>query len=79
MEIFCTMKVNDSDTGELLGKAETILTCDDCKDLEEVADEYGEDIEEYLANCMHPDTFTGNYVVRVDLVELAEDYEGETA
>ncbi len=73
MEVLVTMKVNDGKTGELLQVERAFFTCDECKDLDEFDEKHGDEIEEFLENSIHPDNLTGDYVTRLDLVELADE------
>lgn len=73
MEVLATMKVNDGKTGELLQVIRAFFTCDECADLDEFDEEHGDEIEEFLENSIHPDNLTGDYVTRLELVELADE------
>lgn len=73
MEVLAKLKVNDSDTGELLGEVQAVIGCDECEDLDEFDERHGDDLEEYLLNLLHPDTLTGDIVTRLDLIELADE------
>ena len=73
MTVLATMRVNDRNDGELLAKTEGVFTCDECEDFDEFDEEHGDEIEEFLLNSIHPDALTGDYVTRLDLIELADE------
>lgn len=75
MEVLAKMKVNDENTGELLTVVSAIFECEKCKDLDEFDEAHGEAIDEFLESRIHPDILTEKVIMRVDLIELADEPE----
>ncbi len=73
MDVLAKLKVNDYETGELLEEVHGVFYCDECNDLDEFDEAHGDEIEEFLENSLHPDTKTGDYITRVELIELADE------
>lgn len=77
VEVLATLRANDKHTGERVGKAEIIVTCDECEDLDEFTDEHGEAVAEYLYNVLESKTSGREVVYLLLLVELEDDDEDE--
>ena len=77
MEIYAVLRVNDSDTGELLEKVDGFFLCGECESLEEFEETHGDDVTEYLENKLEYDYDGTGAIARVDFVQLADDFDDE--
>ena len=77
MEVYAVLKINDSETGELLEKVDCFFTCDECESIEEFHENFGDEILEFLENKLEY-VYDGTGVLeRVDIVLLSDDYDDD--
>lgn len=75
-EYYAELKINETDNGELLEKQYCFLVDEDEEydNADDVGENLGEDIQEYLENLLEFDYSTANNVVmRLRIIELDED------
>lgn len=77
MEYYCEMKVNDKATGELLEKVNMLTGCDDCETADEFDKAHSEDCFEFLRNLLKGDYDDKEVCFRLDIVQLADDFEDD--
>lgn len=77
MEYYCEMKVNDKVTGELLEKVNMLTGCDDCETADEFDKAHSDDCFKFLKNLLKCDYAEKEVCFRMDIVQLADDFEDE--